>query len=185
MNILIFNGSLESQSNTTPTRIARAFTDHLEQRGATVTTFHLSEAGIPLFDFSFEETPSSVVDMVSTFRAADMHIWLTPLYHGSMTGAMKNCLDWLEISAREEVPYLTNKIIGLVCWADGAQAMQGINAMDAVAKALRAWVLPYSIPIVRGNLFVADNQEMSPDYLEKIELMSTLLSDRQPSNFTV
>ena len=185
MNILIFNGSLESQSNTTPTRIARSFTQQLEQRGVSVTTFHLSEAGIPLFDFSFQETPPAVIDMVSTFRNADMHIWLTPLYHGSMTGAMKNCLDWLEISAREEVPYLTNKIIGLVCWADGAQAMQGINAMDAVAKALRAWVLPYSIPIVRGNLFANNDQEISSDYLEKIQLMSALLSDRQLSNFPI
>ncbi|MBB2949449.1 hypothetical protein FHR29_000181 [Sphingobacterium sp. JUb56] len=37
--------------------------------------------------------------------------------------------------------------MGLVCWADGVQAMQGINTMDAIAKSLRAWPLPYSVPI--------------------------------------
>ena len=50
--------------------------------------------------------------MTETFRSADLHIWLTPLYHGSMTGIMKNCLDWLEISAKETTPYLTGKVVG-------------------------------------------------------------------------
>jgi hypothetical protein len=52
---------------------------------------------------------------------------------------MKNCLDWLEVTANRYEPYLTDKTIGLVCWADGLQAMQGINAMDVIAKSLRAW----------------------------------------------
>ncbi len=66
---------------------------------------------------------------------------------------MKNCLDWLEVTANRYEPYLTDKTVGLVCWADGLQAMQGINAMDAIAKSLRAWPLPFSVPIVRSALF--------------------------------
>ncbi len=176
MNILIFNGALERRSHATSHKIANHFRQAAEDAGAQVSVFHLSEAGIPLFDLTLSEVPETVLDMNRLFREADAHIWLTPLYHGSMTGAMKNCLDWLEISARESEPYLTDKVVGLVCWADGGQAMQGINAMDAVAKALRAWVLPYSIPIVRGGLYDQESGEFTDNYLLKFGRMTRMLS---------
>lgn len=168
---------MEPDVNSISRKITHAFTDKLEAKGAKVSTFHLAESGIPIFDFSHADVPDSVSAMNQQFRRADAHIWLTPLYHGSMTGAMKNCLDWLEISAKETCPYLTNKVIGLVCWADGAQAMQGINAMDAVAKALRAWVLPYSIPIVRGQMLPAGQNKLEGDYLSKFDILTGLLTD--------
>ena len=112
--------------------------------------------------------------MAAAFRSADLHIWLTPLYHGSMTGIMKNCLDWLEISAKETSPYLTGKVVGMVCWADGGQAMQGITAMDAVAKSLRAWTLPYSIPVVRRSLY-DDKGNIAKEYQMKFDRMTSLL----------
>ncbi|MNF13755.1 hypothetical protein D3C80_2157120 [compost metagenome] len=52
--------------------------------------------------------------------------------------------------------------------------MQGINNMDAVAKALRAWTLPYSIPIARSGLF-DQSGEINPEYTRKIEMMLGVL----------
>ncbi|SEM44300.1 arsenical resistance protein ArsH [bacterium A37T11] len=176
MKILIFNGALESRIHATSHKIAQYFKKTAESYDSEVAVFNLSEAGIPLFDHTLDEVPTAVQDMNRLFREADVHIWLTPLYHGSMTGAMKNCLDWLEISAKESLPYLTNKVVGLVCWADGGQAMQGINAMDAVAKALRAWVLPYSIPIVRGGLYDTESGEFTDNYLHKFNMMARMLT---------
>lgn len=108
------------------------------------------------------------------FRDADVHIWITPLYHGSMTGVMKNCLDWLQYSANMPKPYLTGKLVGLMCWADGVQAMQGINAMDSVAKALRAWTAPLSIPIQRNELFNEEG-EISDKYGKRVNMLIDLL----------
>ena len=66
-------------------------------------------------------------------------------------------------------------MVGLVCWADGGQAMQGINAMDAVAKSLRAWTAPYSVPIQRKDLF--DNEgKISPPYEERFGRLLHLLT---------
>ena len=48
--------------------------------------------------------------MCDLFLQSELQIWLTPLYHGGMTGMMKNCLDWLELTARLEKPYLTDKV---------------------------------------------------------------------------
>ncbi len=176
MNALIFNGiGLEGKAGgTTAERIEsylkKVFTN---TSGVEVDTFNLAEAGLPMLHTNFSNISENIKEMAVKFKKADIHVWLAPMYHGSMPGAMKNCLDWLEITARDEQPYLTNKVIGLVCWADGGQAMLGINSMDNVAKALRAWVLPYSVPIVRNDLF--DGGEISELYKHKLEKMAALL----------
>ena len=94
-----------------------------------------------------------------------------------MTGVRKNALDWLEMTSKLSNPYLTGKVVALVCWGDGSQAMQGINAMDAVAKALRAWVLPFSIPIMKEHLYEADGKDFTQSYKHKFDRMISLLGD--------
>ena len=183
MNILIFNGSFERRADSISHLITNYFKTVLEEKNAHVSVFNIAEAEIPIFDVDKQGFPSSVSEMNKKFRAADVHIWLTPLYHGSMTGAMKNALDWMELSAKEPEPYLTNKVVGLVCWADGGQAMQGINAMDSVAKALRAWVLPYCIPAVRRLLTKDQSGSITEEYIGKFNLMAKLLVDEQAPKY--
>lgn len=180
MNILIVNGSLDRKPVSTPGKLINYLKNQLTELGATVTIFNPVEAGIPVFDYTLKEIPQGVSSMLNQFREADAHIWITPLYHGSMTGVMKNCLDWLELSAREDKPYLIDKLIGLICWANGGQAMQGINAMDAVAKALRAWPIPFSVPIVRNALFLEpDYNEISQEYKNKLNLLTNLITSKK------
>lgn len=174
MKALIFNGTLERNANATSELLSNYLFDELKKMSIDAQIFKLADADIPLLDFAIGQTPKSVEEMSHKFQEADVHIWLTPLYHGSMTGAMKNCLDWLETAPKMPTPYLTGKLIGLVCWADGVQAMQGINAMDSVVKSLRAWTLPYSVPIQRSELF-DDKGNMNPDYHQRFQLLIQLL----------
>ncbi|MDV6170088.1 NADPH-dependent FMN reductase [Flavobacterium sp. DG1-102-2] len=173
MKILLFNGAMGSGFNSTADAITGFLKDKITAMGSEAIIFNIDDSNIPMFSTA-SEVSSSVLNMVEAFRQADAHIWLTPLYHGGMPGAMKNCLDWLELSAKREIPYLTDKKIGLVCWADGAQAMQGINNMDAVAKSLRAWSLPYSIPVVRRLLFT-ESKTVSEEYETKFDIMLKML----------
>lgn len=185
MRAIIFNGSLEKEPYSTADIISGYLSNRLQLKGIENTVFNLSEKNIPLLDFSVAQPPASVEEMAAAFTRADIHIWLSPLYHGSIPGAMKNCLDWLEITARNTTPYLTDKTVGMICWADGMQAMQGINTMDAVAKALRAWPVPYSIPITHSQL--TDNnkpEEPSEFYKEKFDLLVDILSTRTILNKT-
>ncbi|GAA4309060.1 NAD(P)H-dependent oxidoreductase [Compostibacter hankyongensis] len=180
MNVLIFNGSLDTRQDSTAGRIADYYAEKFWEAGYTPVVFDLAEAGIPFFDHTLAQIPAAAEQMCALFREADIHVWLSPLYHGSMTGVMKNCLDWLEISAGEPAPYLTGKVTGLVCWAAGVQAMQGINAMDAVAKALRSWVLPYAVPICRKDLYDEGMKSFSAEYLARFNRMIALLAEARP-----
>lgn len=179
MKAIIFNGALERRTSSTSGLLSSYLSEQLEQAGVESKVFNLADNGIPLFDITLTKTPKGVELMNHLFLEADVHFWLAPLYHGSIPGVMKNCLDWLEISAKNIRPYLTDKTVGLVCWADGAQAMQGINAMDAIAKSLRAWPLPFSVPISKNELFEIDRPgAISGIYRDKLDLLVNIATTK-------
>lgn len=180
MKVLLFIGSVEQGANSAGSIISDYLLKRLEEKNIETKVFRLSEAGIPMLDFSHPEIPASVQNMTAEFLAADIHFWLTPLYHGSIPGVMKNCLDWLETTAQYPKPYLTDKIIAKICWADGVQAMNGINTMESIAKALRAWSLPYSVPVTRKTLMdAAQEGVISEFYTDKFDrLIDTAISRR-------
>jgi len=104
MNVLIFNGCSDNKPDTTGRKLSAYLHEQLTDKGYSVTQFHISEGHIPFFDLHQAQPPATVLEMCETFLQADLQIWLTPLYHGGMTGMMKNCLDWLELTARLEKP---------------------------------------------------------------------------------
>lgn len=180
MKAILFNGALERRTESTSGILSAYLAEKLQELGVQSQTFNLADSGIPLFDVTITKTPRSVEWMNQVFQEADIHFWLAPLYHGSIPGTMKNCLDWLEVTAKTPSPYLTDKTVGLVCWADGLQAMQGINTMDAIAKALRAWTVPFSVPIVRSSLFEGEGStEISRIYKDKLNLLVKLATKRK------
>jgi arsenical resistance protein ArsH len=182
MNVLLFNGCSDTRPETTGRKLSAYLHQQIIKKGHTVTEVNVADAQIPFFELRQPHPVAAVEEMCEAFLHADLQVWLTPLYHGGMTGAMKNCLDWLELTAKNEKPYLTDKIVGLVCWADGGQAMQGINAMDAVAKALRAWVIPYSVPLVKNQLYTdAHRRELSVEPTHKLDRLLLLLGNARQS----
>ena len=182
MNVLLFNGCSDTKPDTTGRKLSAYLLQQLITKGHSVSQVNVSDAQIPFFELRQPHPVAAVEEMCEAFLNADLQVWLTPLYHGGMTGAMKNCLDWLELTAKNEKPYLTDKIVGLVCWADGGQAMQGINAMDAVAKALRAWVIPYSVPLVKNQLYTdAHRRELSVEPMRKLDRLLLLLGNARQS----
>ena len=180
MKAIIFNGALERRAHSTSGILSQYFSQKLSDKGVENEIFNLADSGIPLFDVTLSKTPKGIELMTHKFLEADTHFWLAPLYHGSIPGVMKNCLDWLEVSAKNAKPYLTDKTIGLVSWADGGQAMQGINTMDAIARSLRAWTIPYNVPIIKSSLFEDMNKGIiSPFYAEKIDLLIDIATSRK------
>jgi FMN reductase len=82
---------------------------------------------------------------------ADGLIWSTPLYHGTVSGAFKNAIDWLQLIARHEPPYLSGKVVGLICAAGGTHGLQAINTMEFMVRSLRGWTVPLVAPISRAS----------------------------------
>src|SRR5207248_11404165 len=79
--------------------------------------------------------------------AADGLLWSSPLYQGTISGALKNALDWLHLLGPREPSYLHDKVIGLISAAGGTQGLQAINTMEFATRALRGWAVPYVVPV--------------------------------------
>ena len=88
-------------------------------------------------------------------RRADGLLWSSPLYQGSVAGSFKNALDWLHLPSGSV--YLTDKPVGLISVSGGTQGLQAINAMEFSVRALRAWAVPYVVPIA-GAAFDEDDE---------------------------
>src|SRR3546814_3503322 len=59
---------------------------------------------------------------VDAVRDASALIIASPGYHGSISGVVKNALDLLQETARDERPYLADMPVGLITNAHGWQA---------------------------------------------------------------
>lgn len=82
-------------------------------------------------------------EMVEAVRQADGLLIAAPGYHGTISGVVKNALDYLEDLARDERPYLDGRAVGLIATAFGDQAaMSTLLTMRAITHALRGWPTP-------------------------------------------
>jgi len=144
VRIVGLGGSLDGSSNSL--MALKVAMDAAENAGAETETLDLHALQLPLYEPSLSETPA-VRRFVETVYAADGMVWSSPLYHGTVSGAFKNALDWLELLKRREPAYLTDKVVGLIATAGGAQGLQAINTMEYIVRALRGWTVPLTAPV--------------------------------------
>lgn len=147
VSVVGLGGSLRKAS-TSLTALQTAL-DGAAGAGADIQLLSLRELALPLYDP--EQQPIEAVHrLVELTAEANAMIWSTPTYQGSLSGALKNALDWLILLADRHPPYLTNKAIGLVATAGGVQGLQAVNAMEFSVRALRGWAVPLVLPVAQS-----------------------------------
>jgi FMN reductase len=117
------------------------------EAGAHTQLLDLRELGLPMYDPDGEAATESTLRMVDALHEADGILWSSPLYNGSISGAFKNALDWLRLLGDRDPAYLSDKVIGLISAAGGAQGLQAINTMEFCVRALRGWAVPLVVPV--------------------------------------
>lgn len=86
--------------------------------------------------------------MIAALRRADGIILAAPGYHGSLSGVMKNVLDYTEAMREDERPYFSGRAVGCIANAAGWQgAVATLHAMRDVVHALRGWPTPLGVCI--------------------------------------
>jgi FMN reductase len=100
-----------------------------------------------MYNPEHDEPTEAAARLIETSYAADGLIWSSPMYQGTISGALKNALDWLHVLGQRDPPYLHDKVIGLISAAGGTQGLQAINTMEFAVRALRGWAVPYVVPV--------------------------------------
>lgn len=90
---------------------------------------------------------AQIATLVESYRHADAHVWSTPTYHGTVSGALKNALDFAELLSCDPVPYLQGQPVGFVSINDS----EPFAALRLCARELRAWVAPTQVEIAEAQ----------------------------------
>jgi FMN reductase len=117
--------------------------------GARVTQLRGSDLELPMYASHLPERTAGARRLVEELRVADGIILASPSYHGSVSGYVKNALDYVEDLAQDPLPYFDGRAVGCIAVAGGWQgAMSTLSAMRDIVHALRGWPTPLGVPIV-------------------------------------
>ena len=150
-------------SLTEPSRSLAALKVALEGAaadGAETRLFDVRTLDFPLYRPEVERAPEAVEEFCDVVYRSNGLIWSSPMYHGTISGSFKNCLDWLHLLGDRDPPYLTDKVIGLISTAGGMQGLQAVNTMEFVVRALRGWAVPLVVPIGQAWRVIDDTGEI-------------------------
>jgi FMN reductase len=115
--------------------------------GAETELLDIRQLDLPMYNPDDDEPTGAAATLIETCYAADGLLWSSPMYQGTISGSLKNALDWLHLLGDREPPFLHDKVIGLISAAGGTQGLQAINTMEFAVRALRGWAVPYVVPV--------------------------------------
>jgi FMN reductase len=139
------------------------------EAGAETQLLDLRELDLPMLNPEVDQPPPAAQELIQACYDADGLLWSSPLYQGTISGAFKNALDWLRVLGDREPPFLHDKVVGLISAAGGTQGLQAINTMEFASRALRAWAVPYVVPVA-GAARVFDRDGRIHDQAVELQL---------------
>lgn len=162
--ILGIAGSLRINSNSTRA-LKIVLEDASLKYSAETGLVDLREKVLPIFNPSDRsEDNQNVKDVTREVVKADAFILASPDYHGSMSGAIKNWLDfyWKEFAG---------KTFGYIV----ASHEKGLTVMDQMRTAVRqcyGWSLPYGISIHGDHDFNRSGNVTNEFLLSRLEMLA-------------
>jgi FMN reductase len=145
LTVVGLGGSLASMSKSRAalqTALAGA-----EAAGAETQLLDIGQLDLPMYNPDDNEPTGAAATLIGSCYAADGMLWSSPMYQGTISGSLKNALDWLHLLGDRDPPFLHDKVIGLISAAGGTQGLQAINTMEFAVRALRGWAVPYVVPV--------------------------------------
>jgi FMN reductase len=141
IRILGIGGSIRETSNTR--RILETVLGLAREVGAETQLLSVRDLNLPMFDpeLPFEQQPHGIKTLVEEAQLADAFIIASPTYHGTVSGAVKNVLDALDIGSDRERVYFDQRPVGLLAYG-GPSALNVINALYHSVRGLRGMQVP-------------------------------------------
>lgn len=105
--------------------------------------------------------PTDVFKLRESVQKAQGIILGTPEYHGGYSGVLKNALDLMGFNEFQ------GKVLGLVGVSGGATgAINSLNGLRTVGRALRAWVIPNQVSIPQAWQLFDDSGRLKDKGIE-------------------
>jgi FMN reductase len=145
-NLLCLGGSLRPGSYSLAT--CGSVGEVAENAGFSVEIIDPRELDLPMYvpDFELEHYAprhEGIHRLIEAYRRADAMVWVSPTYHGTVSGVFKNTIDFAEFLDKDSRPYFSSRAVGLIAINDSTP----FAAMRDCARELRAWLAPTQIQL--------------------------------------
>jgi FMN reductase len=174
--VLGFGGTRRPGSSSE--RILRAVVGRVGELGAETEILTAGEIDLPMYDHGVDGGPPAK-RFLELVRRADGIVVASPGYHGSVSGLVKNAIDWVEELRDDERPYFTHRPVGLVACAYGWQATTStLMSLRSIAHALRGWPTPLGLSVnSKAELFEDDGTLTPGPTADQLAIMSQQVYD--------
>ena len=154
-------------------RALRIAAEPAQAAGAEVVFFTGRALILPIYDTETRDREAGASALVDALREVDGVLIASPGYHGSVSGMVKNALDYAEDLRYADRPYLDGRAVGLIAVAHGWQTAVGtLNELRLVVHALRGWPTPLGVAINdSAGLIGTDAGTTDPAVLRQLTIM--------------
>ncbi|VTU39985.1 NADPH-dependent FMN reductase [Variovorax sp. PBL-E5] len=129
------------RDNSSTELALRASLAHARRLGARTELFAGADLDLPMY--TGQPPGEKAGRLIEAIRRSDGVLLASPGYHGSISGMVKNALDYVEELRGDERPYLEGRAVGSIVCAYGSQAIgTTIVAVRCIVHALRGWPTP-------------------------------------------
>ncbi|MEU0743843.1 NAD(P)H-dependent oxidoreductase [Streptomyces sp. NPDC006134] len=144
-HIVLVSGSLRPGS--TCDRVAQWCARQCAEQGASARVFTGAEIDFPAYRPGSADAHAAVAGFLCELRAADGVILVSPTYHATVSGLLKNALDYVN-DIDGPVPYLQGRAIGTVAVGSAARgAISTLTTLRTIGHALRGWPTPVGVAL--------------------------------------
>jgi FMN reductase len=128
---------------------------------------------LPIYIPELKDRAPEALQMIEHLRTCDGLIVASPGYHGSISGLIKNALDYVEDLRGDRRSYLEGRVVGCIIGAAGDQARgTALVALRSIVHALRGWPTPFGATLnTSSKLFDSNSRCIDAQAKQQIELM--------------
>ena len=179
--ILAFAGSTRAESFNK--RLIKTAVAGARSAGAEVTLIDLRDYPLPLFDGDLEAgegLPPNGRRLKDLFLAHQGLLISAPEYNSSITGVLKNTIDWVSRPVPGEAPLacFDGKVACLMSASPGALGgLRGLVHVRAILQNIKVLVLPDQIAVSKADeAFNPDGSLKDPKRQAAVEALGTKLA---------
>ena len=156
VRFLVFSGSLRAGSLNT--RLALLAADVIEQNGGVVDRASMRDFDCPSFDGDVEDRqgpPAGARELQRRLESCDGFVIASPEYNASMSGVLKNAIDW--VSRFQPQPF--NELCGLLLSASPSMigGNRGLWALRVPFEHLGARIYPDMFSLAQAHQGFAED----------------------------
>ena len=154
LKILVFAGSTRTDSYNK--KLARVAADAVKKAGVEATYLDLRDIPLPIYDGDLEEKefPENATKLKKIFMEHQGLLIASPEYNSSISGVLKNAIDWVSRlrPGEEDLACFKGKVAGLMSASPGALGgLRGLVTLRSILGNIQVLVIPQQIAVSRAH----------------------------------